>query len=144
MGAVNSENTSYRPPPLNTSVRQQMKRMPQAGTGIEKRLRSQLFRRGLRFRVNYSDLPGKPDIVFTKAKLAIFLDGCFWHACPIHGSLPKNNREWWQAKLDRNIQRDREKDEALQALGWIPLHYWEHDAVEEVADEIEWVWRDRR
>ena len=102
-------------------------------------LRRELHRRGLRFRVNYPGLPGRPDIVLTRAKIAVFVDGCFWHACPVHGSLPKNNRGWWESKLARNVERDREKDRALEELGWTPRHYWEHDDVDEVADEIEWL-----
>lgn len=89
--------------------------------------------------MNYPGLPGKPDIALTRAKIAVFVDGCFWHACPVHGSLPRNNREWWEAKLARNVERDREKDSALEELGWTPIHYWEHDDVDEVADEIEWL-----
>ena len=113
--------------------------MPRRDTGPEMQLRRELHRRGLRFRVNFPGLPGKPDIVLTRAKIAVFVDGCFWHSCPVHGSLPRNNREWWQAKLARNVERDREKDRALEELGWTPLHYWEHDDVDEVADEIEWL-----
>ena len=89
--------------------------------------------------MNYPGLPGRPDIVLTRAKIAVFVDGCFWHACPVHGSLPKNNRGWWESKLARNVERDREKDRALEELGWTPRHYWEHDDVDEVADEIEWL-----
>lgn len=116
-----------------------MRRMPRRDTGPELYLRRELHRRGLRFRVNYPGLPGKPDIALTRAKIAVFVDGCFWHACPVHGSLPRNNREWWEAKLARNVERDREKDSALEELGWTPIHYWEHDDVDEVADEIEWL-----
>lgn len=125
--------------PLNDHVRNEMRKMPRRDTKPELALRKELYRRGMRYRVNYRDLPGRPDIALTRAKIAVFVDGCFWHACPVHGSLPKNNRDWWRAKLDRNRERDREKDAALVDLGWIPLHYWEHDDIEEVADEIEWV-----
>ncbi|RSZ65433.1 very short patch repair endonuclease [Corynebacterium hylobatis] len=131
-----------RPAPLNIHVRNQMRNMPRAGSLIERAVRSELHRRGLRFRVNFRGVPGTPDIAFTRAKIAVFIDGCFWHACPLHGTMPFNNREWWKAKLLRNQERDREKDAALEALGWLPLHYWEHDDPEEIADEIEWVWRD--
>ncbi|AJE32880.1 DNA mismatch endonuclease Vsr [Corynebacterium humireducens NBRC 106098 = DSM 45392] len=131
-----------RPKPLNLLVRDQMRRMPRAGSAIERAVRSELHRRGLRFRVNYRGLPGTPDIAFTRARIAVFIDGCFWHACPVHGTWPVNNRDWWRAKLLRNQQRDREKDAALEEMGWLPLHYWEHDDPEEIADEIEWVWRD--
>lgn len=78
--------------------------------------------------------------MFTRARIAVFVDGCFWHSCPIHGTLPRNNREWWAAKLRRNVERDHEKDAALEDLGWLPLHYWEHDDIDDAADEIEEWW----
>ena len=131
-----------RPAPLNIHVRNQMRKMPRAGSMIERAVRSELHRRGLRFRVNFRGVPGTPDIAFTRARIAVFIDGCFWHACPIHGTMPKNNQAWWEEKLRRNQERDREKDSALEAIGWWPLHYWEHDDLEEIADEIEAVWRD--
>lgn len=120
-----------------------MRRVRQKGTKPEKVLSSELFRRGMRFRVNYKQVPGSPDIAFTKAKVAVFVDGCFWHACPVHGTVPKNNREWWEAKFERNAVRDRKTDQELEAMGWVPLRYWEHDDPEEIADEIEWVWKQR-
>lgn len=132
------------PVPLSPRVSHTMKRVRQKGTKPEKALSSELFRRGMRFRVNYKQVPGSPDIAFTKAKIAVFVDGCFWHACPLHGSVPKNNREWWEAKLERNATRDRKADQELEAMGWIPLRYWEHDDIEEIAHEIEWVWIQRR
>lgn len=136
---MTADTGTGRPAPLDDHVRESMRWMPRRDTGPEMQLRRELHRRGLRFRVNFPGLPGKPDIVLTRAKIAVFVDGCFWHSCPVHGSLPRNNREWWQAKLARNVERDREKDRALEELGWTPLHYWEHDDVDEVADEIEWL-----
>lgn len=133
-----------RPKPLNEAVTSQMKRMPRAGSKPELLLRAELFRRGMRFRVNFKGVPGKPDIAFTKAKIAVFVDGCFWHGCPIHGSLPKNNREWWRAKLEGNRERDERKDRELRQEEWLSLHYWEHDDIEEIADEIEELWNERR
>ncbi|MGO1992310.1 MAG: very short patch repair endonuclease [Corynebacterium sp.] len=132
------------PAPLNRHVRDAMRRMPRKDTRPELLVRQELHARGLRFRVSYGYLPGRPDIALTRAKVAVFVDGYFWHLCPVHGSLPKNNREWWETKLARNRERDLEKDAELRRLGWLPLHYWEHDDVEEVADEIEEVWRDLR
>lgn len=125
--------------PLNNHVREEMRKMPRRDTKPELALRKELYRRGIRYRVNLGGVPGRPDTALTRAKIAVFVDGCFWHACPVHGTLPKNNRDWWQAKLTRNVERDKEKDAALVELGWIPLHYWEHDDIDEVADEIEWV-----
>lgn len=134
---------SNRPTPLSTTVSDQMKRMPRASSGPELAIRKELHRRGLRFRVNYSKLPGRPDIVFTRARVAVFIDGCFWHACPEHGILPKNNREWWRVKLARNVERDAEKDIVLRDHGWIVLHFWEHENPIDVADAVEHVWRSR-
>ena len=88
-------------------------------------------------------LPGRPDIVFTRARIAVFVDGCFWHMCPDHAVLPKNNHDWWQAKLDHNVERDRRKDEELRELGWAPVHVWEHEDPEIVAAQIATLWRTR-
>lgn len=120
-----------------------MSRMPSRDTGPELRLRSELHRRGLRFRVHRPGLPGRPDIVFTRARIAVFVDGCFWHRCPQHGVMPKSNSEWWRTKLDRNVERDREKDDALRQMGWRPLHVWEHEDPMEAAGRVEQVWRQR-
>lgn len=117
--------------------------MPRAATTPEVALRRELHRRGLRFRVNYAPLPGRPDVAFTRAKMAVFVDGCFWHRCPQHGTLPRNNREWWRVKLDRNVARDRAKDAALAALGWVVVHVWEHETPAAAADRIEAAWRRR-
>jgi DNA mismatch endonuclease (patch repair protein) len=120
-----------------------MSRMPHASTGPEVRLRRALHAAGLRFRVQDRSLPGTPDIVFTKARLAIFVDGCFWHACPKHGVLPKSNREWWEEKLDKNRERDAEKDALLADLGWQSLHFWEHDEIPHIVSVVLQEWRAR-
>jgi DNA mismatch endonuclease (patch repair protein) len=132
-----------RPAPLNRHVSEQMKRMPRSSTKPEVALRKLLHARGLRFRLHRRDLPGSPDIVMPGARLAVFVDGCFWHACPEHGVLPKNNRDWWAAKLDDNSERDARKDRQLTELGWFPLHLWEHEDVESMADRVETLWRSR-
>jgi DNA mismatch endonuclease (patch repair protein) len=102
---------------------------------------------GYRYRVHLN-LPGRPDIAFSRVRLAVFVDGCFWHACPEHGVLPKNNREWWRQKLARNAERDAEKDDALTSLGWNVIHVWEHEdtsaAAKRVADTYERLCRERR
>ncbi|ASW57625.1 very short patch repair endonuclease [Plantactinospora sp. KBS50] len=121
-----------------------MKRMRRASTKPELLIRKELHRRGLRYRVNHPGLPGRPDIAFTRIRLAIFVDGCFWHRCLEHGVMPKNNREWWEAKLNRNVERDREKDNALSGLGWRVRHFWEHEDPGSAADEIEQLWRHLR
>jgi DNA mismatch endonuclease (patch repair protein) len=99
-------------------------------TKPELALRSELHRRGLRFRVDYPPVAGlrcRADIVFTRAKLAIFVDGCFWHLCPEHSTVPKSNRQWWRTKLEGNVARDRRNDAALQARDWAVIRVWEHD-----------------
>ncbi len=65
--------------------------------------------------------------MFRRAKVAVFVDGCFWHACPLHGTTPKTRTQWWTEKLDANSARDRETDELLSANGWLPIHIWEHE-----------------
>ena len=133
-----------RPAPLNETVSRQMQKMRRSSTRPETLIRRELHRRGLRFRVNYRSLPGRPDVVFTSARIAVFVDGCFWHACPDHFVMPKNNREWWREKLEQNVARDRRKDQQLDELGWMVVHAWEHEDPVEVADQIEQLWRSRR
>ncbi|MBM0224341.1 very short patch repair endonuclease [Micromonospora sp. ATA51] len=118
-----------------------MSRMPSARTKPEMLLRRELHRRGLRFRVNHPALPGRPDVAFTRVRLAVFVDGCFWHMCPQHSTMPKNNAAWWSQKLHRNVERDREKDAHLRSLDWHVLHVWEHEDPVVVADEVERRWR---
>ncbi|MEU4473871.1 very short patch repair endonuclease [Micromonospora sp. NPDC023888] len=133
-----------RPTPLSPLVSEQMRRMPRASTRPELAIRRELHRRGLRFRVNFRELPGRPDLAFTKARLAVFVDGCFWHMCADHVRLPKNNREWWVAKLEANVSRDREKDRRLTDLGWLAVHVWEHEDSMFAADRVEALWSRRR
>jgi DNA mismatch endonuclease (patch repair protein) len=134
----------HKPAPLNAAVSAQMQRMPRSSSGPEMLIRRELHSRGLRFRVNHPRLPGRPDIAFTAARIAVFIDGCFWHSCPDHSVLPKNNRDWWRSKLERNVERDREKDALLEKLGWSVLHLWEHEEPLEAADAIERLWRSIR
>lgn len=126
-----------RPTALSALVSAQMSRMPRKSTKPEIALRKALHSRGYRFRLHRRDLPGTPDIVFARARLALFVDGCFWHGCPEHGVLPKNNREWWRDKLAKNAERDLRKDRELIAAGWRPLHLWEHTALEEMVRLVE-------
>lgn len=100
-------------------------------TKPEKLLRSLLWRRGLRFRKDYAALPGRPDIVFTKAKVAVFVDGDFWHGKDWPARKAKlakgNNPDYWIAKIERNMGRDARRTEVLEAAGWRVLRYWESD-----------------
>lgn len=120
-----------------TSAR--MSRQARRDTEPEMLLRQELHRLGLRYRVDHA-LPGMPrrraDILFTRAKVAVFVDGCFWHACPDHKTSPVNNAAWWAAKLERNVERDRETDAHLHSLGWTVLRVWEHENMLQAATDI--------
>jgi DNA mismatch endonuclease (patch repair protein) len=105
-------------------------------TKPEVTLRRALWSIGLRFRVHYCR--EKIDIAFPSEKLAIFVDGCFWHCCPIHSHLPKSNRGYWLPKLRRNIERDKAKEDRLELQGWRIMRFWEHELVEpdKVAEKV--------
>lgn len=117
--------------------------MPVANSTPELVLRRELHRMGLRFRVNVKALPGTPDVVLSRARVAVFVDGCYWHACPEHGTLPKNNRDWWRAKFEATSERDARKDRELAELGWVAIHVWEHEAPTEAAARIKRLWAER-
>lgn len=116
-----------------------MSRQASKDTGSELAVRRLLHAAGLRYRVEYP-VPGmarrRLDVAFTRAKVAVLIDGCFWHGCPVHATQPKANAEWWREKLDRNMARDRETTEHLVAQGWTVLRFWEHEAPEEVAARV--------
>jgi DNA mismatch endonuclease (patch repair protein) len=122
-----SRSTRSTPVPSSAAVSAQMQRMGRRDTGPEIALRRALTALGLRYRLHRRDLPGTPDIVFVRARVAVFVDGCFWHGCPDHGMMPKANREWWRVKLEANRIRDERKDRALVEAGWFPRHVWEHE-----------------
>ncbi len=109
-------------------------------TRPELALRSELHRRGYRFRKSVAPVAGvrcRADVVFARARVAVFVDGCFWHRCPEHGTRPRTNSSYWQVKLDRNVARDRRNDDALTASGWTVVRVWEHEDVRDAADRVE-------
>ena len=116
-----------------------MRRMPEHSTDPEMAVRRLLFAQGLRYRVQYP-VPGAPrrsiDIAFPGKKIAIFIDGCFWHGCSEHRNIPSHNRDWWQNKIDRNRLRDRDTDTKLRSVGWLVLRYWEHESAERIVAEV--------
>lgn len=123
-----------------------MKATRREGTEPERALRTALHARGLRYRLHrrIEGVPRvKPDIVFVSARVAVYVDGCFWHSCPIHGTAPKSNSKWWCEKLTKNVERDRRTDEALAAAGWKVVRIWEHEDPEEAANKIQQVIADR-
>jgi len=108
-----------------------MGRVRQRGTALELTLRKALWAKGLRYRLkSKTHLPGSPDLIFPSAKVAVFVDGCFWHNCPIHGTQPKTRPEFWSAKFSRNRQRDADVDAKLTALKWKVVRVWEHEITE--------------
>lgn len=125
------------PPTVETSLR--MRRQRSRDTKLELKVRSGLHRLGFRFRVNVALLPGSrrtADIVFSRQRIAIFLDGCFWHGCPAHFAVPKSNSAWWSEKIYANVERDKGTNELLRREGWKVLRFWEHEACDEVVREI--------
>jgi len=117
-----------------------MRAVRQRDTSSEKLLRSALHRLGLRFRVQVAPIQGlrrTADIVFSRERIAIYVDGCFWHGCPTHGTMPKTNRVFWQKKIKENRRRDADTDTRLRSAGWEVIRVWEHAAdLAEVAGEI--------
>ena len=109
-------------------------------TRPEVALRSALHQLGLRFRKDYrvetDDLIVRVDVAFPKRRVAVFLDGCYWHACPEHGHVPKTNSEFWAAKFRRNVARDREVNRALRSAGWKVVRIWEHVPISEEAASL--------
>lgn len=101
-------------------------------TALELAMRSALHRAGFRFRVDLPILVAgartvRPDVVFTKQRIAIFIDGCFWHGCPVHGTTPATNQAYWGPKIEENRQRDARNTRELAADGWTVIRVWEHE-----------------
>jgi DNA mismatch endonuclease (patch repair protein) len=121
-----------------------MSRQRTRDTTPEMALRRLLHARGLRYRVDLP-LPGLPrrraDITFPAQRVAVFVDGCFWHGCPEHRTEPKANAAWWAVKLHRNIERDRETDFKLRELGWTVIRIWEHEDPERAAERVDFIVR---
>ena len=108
-------------------------------TEPERRLRSSLHRKGLRFRKNYvpeESFRCRADIVFLSAKVCVFVDGCYWHGCPDHFSLPQTNKEWWEEKIEGNVRRDARQSRELRQRGWTVLRVWEHEIIGEELEAV--------
>lgn len=117
-----------------------MSRNRRRDTRPERALRSRLHARGLRFRVDHrlqlTAITAKPDVVFSRWRVAVFVDGCFWHGCPEHGNIPERNRDYWIPKLERNVARDGLVTSALQSAGWRVIRAWEHEPVDVVVISV--------
>lgn len=111
----------------------------QRDTPAEVALRSALHKLGLRFRVDHPPLSKsrrRADVVFTRARVAVYVDGCFWHGCPDHGTRPKQNAAWWHSKLEANQVRDSETNRELAEAGWLVLRFWEHEGADTAATQV--------
>jgi len=118
---------SRSPTPLNETVSKYMRSNKSKNTKPELLFRKELWKAGIRgYRLHWKKAPGKPDISFPGKKIAIFINGCYWHRCPkCNLGLPKNNRAFWQQKFERNVERDKEKVAALEQQNWNVLIIWE-------------------
>ena len=126
--------------PSSPEASRRMAKVRQKGTEAEIALRRELYRRGLRYRIDFEVLQ-KPrrvsDIAFPRLKIAIFVDGCFWHGCPKHASWPtKQNAEFWKQKIEANALRDTDTNERLRSIGWTVSRFWEHESPIKAADTI--------
>lgn len=129
------------------AIRRAMQGNRSRDTAPELDLRRLVHAKGLRYRVNARPLPGvrrTADMVFRPARVAVFIDGCFWHRCPDHATDPKTNSEYRAAKFDRNVKRDIETDRVLADSGWLSIRIWEHEDPVAAAQEIIHVVRQRR
>lgn len=127
------------PEAVSPAVSRRMSMAASANTAPELSLRRALHRAGKRFRVQYKvrGLPRRTvDIALVGSRIAIMVDGCFWHACPVHASWPRNNAGWWREKLAANVARDRDTDRLLESLGWTVLRVWEHEATDSALERV--------
>ena len=127
------------PPASSDAVRATMRSNHGRDTGPELAVRRALHAMGLRYRVNHPlafDRRRRADIAFTRAEVAVFVDGCFWHGCPDHWTTPRTNRHFWSEKIARNRARDTDTTARLEGLGWIVMCFWEHEKPEAAANAI--------
>ncbi|MEU4864028.1 very short patch repair endonuclease [Kitasatospora aureofaciens] len=127
--------------------RRNMQAIRSRDTSPELALRSLVHAAGLRYRVGAKPLPGMrrtADLLFRPTRVAVFVDGCFWHACPEHFVRPKTNPSYWNEKIDRNVRRDRDTDTKLAEAGWLVLRFWEHEPPAECAALVVDAVRQRR
>lgn len=125
------------------NARRTMRANKRRDTGPEMRIRRVLHRRGFRYRVDVAPIEGvrrRADLVFTRARIAVFVDGCFWHGCSEHYIEPKANSEYWKSKISTNQSRDDETNRILGDSGWLVIRAWEHEDIEEVAERISAAW----
>lgn len=129
-----------RPEPSSVAVQVRMQRQPSRDTAAELAFRRVLHQRGLRYRLQRRPIPGvrrTADLVFDRAKVAVYVDGCFWHGCPDHYAQPHANAAYWVPKIEGNRRRDADTDARLESAGWAVFRLWEHEDPEAAADRLE-------
>lgn len=127
------------PKASSAAVRRRMQSTPQRDTPAELRIRKLLHAMGLRYSVDakpLDDSPRRADVVFRRAKVTVFVDGCFWHGCPEHGTWPRANEQFWRAKILANIERDADTNQRLRDHGWLVIRVWEHEDPDPAAKRI--------
>lgn len=127
------------PPPSSPAAAKRLRSTRRRDTGPELALRALLHSRGLRYRVDFAPVSGvrrRADVVFSGARVAVFVDGCFWHGCPEHATWPKANADWWRGKILMNKQRDADTDRRFAAAGWKVVRVWEHEPPGKAADRV--------
>ncbi|MFJ1766010.1 very short patch repair endonuclease [Amycolatopsis sp. NPDC088138] len=130
-----------------SAVSIRMSKQKSRNTGIEMALRKALHRAGFRYRVHRRPVKAvrrEADLVFGPARVAVFVDGCFWHGCPDHATWPKTNAEFWRTKIETNRRRDADTDNRLHDAGWLSVRIWEHETVETAAHRVITAVRERR
>ncbi|WP_370936128.1 very short patch repair endonuclease [Amycolatopsis sp. cg13] len=133
--------------PVDPVVSSRMSKIRSRDTKPELRLRAALHRRGLRYRIGVRPVGSvrrTADIVFGPSRVAVMVDGCFWHGCPEHHRPSSRNSGWWKDKIEGNIRRDRETDKTLGEAGWLVIRVWEHESAHEAAERIAEVVGQRR
>lgn len=140
--ATEREHTDHRRvgrPLTDAKTSARLGRQRRRDTKPEVALRQALHRRGLRYFVDRAPLKGlrrRADVVFPRRKVAVYVDGCFWHSCPVHATKPRNNAQWWKDKLAANVERDRDTDRRLREEGWRVVRIWEHEDPAVAADRV--------
>lgn len=119
------------PEKISSEIRSKNMRAIKSQSKLENKVSKAVWKNGMRFRKNNKSLFGKPDISIKKYKIVIFIDSCFWHVCPIHSNRPKNNKEFWEKKLNRNVERDKEVTNFYIKNNWHILRIWEHEIKED-------------
>ncbi|MBN9746176.1 MULTISPECIES: very short patch repair endonuclease [Amycolatopsis] len=130
-----------------SAVSARMSKQKSRNTGIEMALRKILHAAGYRYRVHRRPVKGvrrEADLVFGPARVAVFVDGCFWHGCPEHGTWPKNNADYWRTKIETNRRRDANTDALLHEAGWLSVRIWEHEATDVAASRVIETVKERR